>query len=375
MSGRESLTMGMSKFDITPSLPCDLGGYATRGKLADSVHSRLYGKCMAGCDGETRFALVSLDLLGIDRNIRDAVIRRLQIEERIPPDRVSLFATHTHCAIDGVPDVLHKGLWTTDPGHLPMEYRHRLTDAIVSGVRKALASLRKVRLQWYRAECPGVAGNRRDKGKTADPALSVLHICDPEGSKVIGGLLHFACHPTVIGPQTSTVSSDFPGAAASLMEKQHPGAVFLYANGAAGDISTRYTRRASDPAEAERVGSLLVSCLTKAKELPSLQQYDSAMSAFEFQDRLGGNSIRTVLQRIVLGGMTLWMIPGELFSSFASVLRQRNAGHVVVCYANDYIGYIPDEEAWTSGGYEVEVSRLTSGEIRRMSMFWENEGV
>jgi hypothetical protein len=39
---------------------------------------------------------------------------------------------------------------------------------------------------------------------------------------------------------------------------------------------------------------------------------------------------------------------------------------LIVGYANDYIGYLPDEPAWAEGGYEVEVSRLTADEVGRL---------
>jgi hypothetical protein len=362
-TGMEVILMkvGFAKTDITPSLPCCLGGYELRKEPAFVVHRPLGCRTMAGEEAGIPFAIVSLDLLGIDKRFRDEVCIAAEKAVGIPPDRITLIASHTHSAIEGIPDVLHKGLWTGSAAHVPQAYRRQIVDTITDDLRKALHCAHEARLQWFQTHCPGIASNRRDNGVQADSRLHVLKVFSRASDEIMGGMLHFACHPTVIGPDAGAVSPDFPGALQHELEGDS-GSVFLYANGAAGDISTRFTRQASSPLEADRIGYLLGSSLERAEAMEVIRSaypfYSSEIIPFEFSDRKNGSLIRTELQFATLGGMTLWFVPGEPFSSVAKNLMEQHPNQLVVGYANDYIGYIPDVQSWHKGGYEVEVSRI-----------------
>lgn len=365
------MKIGFARMDITPPLPCVLGGYIKRSKPADRMHSPLFCRCMAGADHGAHFGIISLDLLGVDARLRDEICRRLREVMPIEPERISILATHTHSAIDGVPDFLHKGLWTVESDHIPVLYRQQLVEMIVSCMTAASNAAREARLQWLKTECPGIAGNRRDATKAVDHEVHLLKVYDTDSSQVAGGMLHFACHPTVIGPEENVISADFPGAALEELERQFEGSIFLFANGAAGDISTRYTRQGSDPEEAERVGKRLFKSLHHLEEMPIPEAgYRVSVIPIVFKDRWNGNQVQSMLQRIELGGMQLWMVPGELFSSYAMELKERDRRNLLIGFANDYIGYIPDEEAWETGGYEVDVSRLRPDDITKIRRCW-----
>lgn len=353
--------MGFAKTDITPPLPCRLGGYESRQGAAVAVHRPLYCRTMAGEEEGVRFAIVSLDLLGIDKRLRDEVCIAAEKAVGIPADRITLIASHTHSAIEGIPDVLHKGLWTGSRAHVPQSYRRQLVDTITSDLRRAVDCAREAHIRWFRADSPGIAGNRRNKDAWADSRLHAMRAFSCDSNELMGGMLHFPCHPTVIGPEAGVVSPDFPGILQQELEKDS-GCVFLYANGAAGDISTRFTRQGSSPMEADRIGRLLLSALERAesidREPTAYPSYSSSLIPFAFSDRKTGGLIRTELQIAALGGVTLWLVPGEPFSSIARDLMERRPNHLVVGFANDYIGYIPDAQSWPEGGYEVEVSRI-----------------
>ncbi|MCD9022421.1 neutral/alkaline non-lysosomal ceramidase N-terminal domain-containing protein [Cohnella silvisoli] len=356
------MKMGFAKTDITPSLPCYLGGYELRKEAATAVHRPLYCRTMAGDDDGIRFAIVCLDLLGIDKRLRDDVCAAVEKTAGIHADRITLIASHTHSAIEGIPDILHQGLWMAGSGaHVPHTYRRQIVDTIAADARSAIERAREASIRWFRADCPGIAGNRRKQGDWADSRLHWMKAFAADSNELMGGLLHFACHPTVIGPEAGVISSDFPGVLQAELEADYNG-VFLFANGAAGDISTRFTRQGAGPLEADRIGRVLLSALEGAESIggePSAYpSYSSSLIPFAFTDRKTGGLIRTDLQMATLGGMILWLVPGEPFASVARNLMERRPDHLVVGFANDYIGYIPDVQSWPKGGYEVEVSRI-----------------
>jgi hypothetical protein len=61
------------------------------------------------------------------------------------------------------------------------------------------------------------------------------------------------------------------------------------------------------------------------------------------------------LQAVVLGDIVLVGVPGELFTELGLQIKRRSPFRYtyIVELANDYIGYIPDEEAFNLGGYQV----------------------
>jgi len=73
-------------------------------------------------------------------------------------------------------------------------------------------------------------------------------------------LANFACHPTVLSAANHSYSADLFGAAVETASHEL-GAPVLLTNGAAGDVSTRFTRRAQTPSEARRLGALIANAV------------------------------------------------------------------------------------------------------------------
>lgn len=365
------MKIGFAKTGITPELPAAMGGYEARIGPARTVHRPLFSRTMAGEHEGERFAMIALDLLAVDRRLTEEAVSAASAELGLRPDHLSIWASHTHCAIDGVPDILHNGLWTANTDHVPRAYREALVRVIVSGIGAALNAMSDCRLSWRRADCPGIASNRRNREIPADSTLHLLQVVDERTDAVKGGLLHFPCHPTVIGPHGEALSSDFPGALQELQETKYPNGVFLYANGAIGDISTRYTRRSPDPQEADRMGTMLYEALQSADPMVQPTErgdegYAAALSEFRFLDVKDKIWKRAPLQKVVLAGMTLWLVPGEAFGSYTDAVKSVQPRSLIIGLANDYIGYLPDPPAWQAGGYEVEVCRMSPGTVQEL---------
>jgi len=68
-----------------------------------------------------------------------------------------------------------------------------------------------------------------------------------------------------------------------------------------------------------------------------------------------GEVRKTWLQAMLIGDVALVGVPGELFTSLGMDIKRRSPFPYtyIVELANDYIGYIPDEEGFDLGGYQV----------------------
>ncbi|MBT7095989.1 hypothetical protein HN937_01365, partial [Candidatus Poribacteria bacterium] len=71
-----SLRAGVASRDITPPVGVDLTGYGGRPSGCTSIHDQLHARALALSDGAVTVVLVSLDVLGISFELRDALRER-----------------------------------------------------------------------------------------------------------------------------------------------------------------------------------------------------------------------------------------------------------------------------------------------------------
>ncbi|MFN2147270.1 MAG: neutral/alkaline non-lysosomal ceramidase N-terminal domain-containing protein [Anaerolineales bacterium] len=393
--------------DITPPVGIPMEGYGAREGVSQGVHDPLVAQLLMLEGASRRLILVAADLLGIrlgvTRNLRTA------IEQAIgPSDGVMIACSHTHSGPAGfMPEV--PGLRTySDP-----DFQHFVERKIAGAALQASRQLVPVRLGWGSGRVRGIGTNRNDPDSDRlDDELLILRVDDSEGQP-LAVLMNYGCHPTVLGQDNLLLTADFPGAARSILARIFPDTVFLFTNGASGDVSTRFTRREQTFTEAERMGSILaggvlgtmqkvesrssatLDCRTHALEVPfrefppaeesqgridELQhrldamkaegashgdlrrvftQWQGAVGQSKMRESLAGqSSIQTELQIFHIGEGALMGLPGEPFTQ--SVLRIKQDSPFlytgVVSYCNDEIGYFPDAESFRDETYEALIS-------------------
>ncbi|MHC4145107.1 MAG: hypothetical protein ACYSUD_10050, partial [Planctomycetota bacterium] len=83
---------------ITPDESMWMAGYAARkGPSEGKVHD-LWAKVLAMEDAKgTRFVIVTVDLIGIPRSMRDWLEKQVNKRYKLPPEALLLNASHTHC--------------------------------------------------------------------------------------------------------------------------------------------------------------------------------------------------------------------------------------------------------------------------------------
>jgi len=75
-----------------------------------------------------------------------------------------------------------------------------------------------------------------------------------------------------------------------------------------------------------------------------------------------GNTQKTWIQVILIGDIAFVGVPGELFGELGMEIKRRSPFRYtyIVGIANDYIGYVPDDEAFNLGGYQTWATRAYS---------------
>ncbi len=164
---KKAFRAGACAQDITPTkFPISVNG-GMSDRQATAVHDRLHARCLALDDGTHKLVLVVCDSCMIPRAITDAAKELARKTTGIPPECITISATHTHTA----PTV--GGVFQSDPDEGYVEY---LKEKIAAGIAKAVANLEPARIGWGVGKDPTQVFNRRWK---VQPGSALL--ADPFG--------------------------------------------------------------------------------------------------------------------------------------------------------------------------------------------------
>ncbi len=355
------LRVGVASTDMTPDWPVPLAGYSARqGRKSKGVHDPVKAKCLVIESGGVKFAWVTSDFIGINRDIREKVYAKVAEETGIEDDAFLICASHTHSGPGGVSRNL---LWQIAVGPFDRKLYRQTIDRLAQLVLDADKTLAPARIGWGSVEAPSLSHNRRKDGGPTDPQLGVVKVTDPEG-RIRAVLANFTAHPTILGSECMEISADYPGAFQRLLEERLD-AVVLFSNGAEGDQTISAPGGADDWERIERSGAALADAV------------EGLLPKIETRDELGIRSeIRTVdlpfhvkslvaprtttLMVADLGGLALACMPGEACVEIGLDLKRDlvAAGAsqaMIVGLSNDHLGYFVTPEGWKGGGYEKDM--------------------
>ncbi|MHB8900032.1 MAG: neutral/alkaline non-lysosomal ceramidase N-terminal domain-containing protein, partial [Thermoguttaceae bacterium] len=224
--------VGIARREITPAGPIWLAGYASREKPSEGVLAPLWAKALVLEDREdVRAAIVTIDLIGVDKNLSERVCRRVLPTTGIPRERIVLNCSHTHCGpvVAGVTPLVYD--LDAQQQAAVTAYTKTLEDRLVEVIEAAAKTLAPATLSFGEGEC-GFAANRRvqwlqAKNPSADPPAPVDHgvpvvVIRGDDDALRGVLFGYACHNTTLA--IDEINGDYAGFAQAALEEKHPGA-------------------------------------------------------------------------------------------------------------------------------------------------------
>jgi hypothetical protein len=364
---------GAASAVITPKQDMWMSGYAARKKPSEGVALDLYAKALAlkVVDGAP-LVLVTTDLIGIRRNVRDAVAQRCQAEYKLPPERLLLNASHTHCGPEYRPRAGRE--------QEAEQYQAFLEQSLVQIVGQALERLAPASVSYARGRC-GFAMNRRrpsERGYINSPeydgpvdhAVPVLCVHDAD-KKLVAVAFGYACHNTTLSsvtlppdPPRYMFNGDYAGFAQQALQQAYPDAVAMFVNGCSGDQNP-YPRNGEVPGKlplelAEHHGKTLAYSVVAAMLAGSRPLSGSIDAAFGEVELTRNNDKPThvyPVQVIRLGDLlTLVALGSETVVDYSLRLKSEidSPAVWVAGYSNDYSGYVPSRRVAVEGGYEAQ---------------------
>jgi neutral ceramidase len=387
---------GASQVTITPPVGVDLAGFGARQGPSVGVHDDLYVRGLYLESGGERLVWLHADLIGFSRETTAEVRAALAAEFGLAARQVMLSATHTH---SGPATVLLRWCGSMDP-----DYMAALPGHLVDAARKAVAAAEEVSLRVGEGRCT-LGQDRRPPGPLshADSALPVIGFQRPDGT-FVALLSNYAMHNVSLSSQNCHISGDVSGAAARHASNLLPGhPICLLTQGGCGNVNPpaespcyevmqqfgwRLGRQAAYAMQAQAAATedarlaaaldtldLPLDVLTPeaveaeyVREMAALQPasafYDHATRAYAdwraetLALLAAGTAPATVpldVQTVRIGPVAFVAVAAEVFSRLAVDLRAALGPRVyVVGYANGDIGYLPPQEIYAEGGYEVD---------------------
>jgi len=375
---------GAAERDITPEPGVPLWGYSDRTCAAEGVLDPLYARSIVFRAAGGTVAMTALDLGRVP--MRNACERICSRAAAAGVDHVFLAATHTH----------HAPVMEDEDA----PYAVAIENAIGACIEAAVARLRPARIGLGRTEVD-IAHNRRrirQDGRCemlwrnearlptapVDREAAVIKIEREDGAP-LGTLVHFACHPVVMGPSNCLISADYVGELTRIV-REETGAPCLFFQGACGDLNPYLDKTPVDEGAVEAMRAVgreaaravLVAwreTTVRAPEAPSVafseqpvhvgtrwEADDAARALFReihgdmferYIDKLHPD-LEVPLGVVVLNGNLGFVgIPGEVFVHYQLELKTISPlPDTFLCgYANDYHAYFPTVRDAAAGGY------------------------
>ncbi|MBI4569256.1 MAG: neutral/alkaline non-lysosomal ceramidase N-terminal domain-containing protein [Planctomycetes bacterium] len=359
------LLAGFARVDITPPAGVPLGGYSSRfGSVSKGANGNLYARAMVLDNGKRRVAVVTSDLIGIFRSVREGAIERLPRELGLRGEDVLISATHNHSAQGGF--ARNKVAWV-GVGTFRKEVHDKLCDDFAKAITLAVADLKPASIGVESFQAPGLSANRAFDDGNNDPEIGLVKITGEDGG-LRGLLVNFAAHPTILDPAKNLAAPEWPGYLTQWLDAKHPGAVTMFTQGAHGDQRpAEWHGAAGDDfakcrAYAEKVAALVeaqVEGVAVAREVHVALRHRDEVLPLAASGRL--MDPRSIVQRLEIGDAWFVTAPGEMcvdvglkIKKDARELGARKA--FVISCANDHLGYFVNTKNYRTMTYEAAMT-------------------
>lgn len=376
---------GIGTRDITPETGVPMWGYSDRSGPSTGILDPLMAKALVLRARDETVALVTMDLGRVPRIAALERIRKRVMRAGV--EKVVFMASHTH----GGPVMEDDAA----PHALAIEVK------LAECIEDAAGNMEAVRIGVGKTQFD-IGHNRRiitDDGRCLmlwrnaeriptspiDPEATIISLERPDGTR-FASLIHFACHPVVLGSDNREITADWVGEMYRNVERE-TGAPCLFLQGGAGDINPYLDKTPLDQGGVDamhRVGRVCADAILAALPTIAMKAVEQPLLAFReelievgtrwdfrnpeqqqiFRDVYGGifdrylddldPDLRVPLSVLAVNDdLVLAFMPGELFVQYQLDLKAKSPAQdtLLVGYANDFHIYFPTIKDAAAGGY------------------------
>ncbi len=360
------MKIGYNQVCINPTFSTLPVGFLTQSEPLSKVRGDLYARCLRLEDEQHQLVLITFDSLGISQDVQQRMEESLRRWTR-ENATIIFSSSHTHYA----PSLCNAmGLFEENTA-----YMESLDIKLSNLVRNCRMSEEcDLSVSWQIRNFTGVGRCRLSSGTDQNVLAGVLSFF--KGDNRIGNFLFYNCHPTISAENCDYLSSDYPGVALDVLKQRYPKEFFLFLQGPAGDVSTRFTRHDKNYDEVIRLGNEIAAAWEEMMKLMPHRQklvLDIRESLLEIHKEVKSVDVKALnvsglsekeirelqtasqviercrkalpalpekvrFTRVSLGPFRFVFNPFELFSGYLQGLDPKK--EVPVCYSQGYFGYL-----------------------------------
>lgn len=217
---------GYTKICINAPFATCSEGHIQQTFLINEHKDDLYARAYSFINDDIWFINVSCDLIGVPAKTRDLIQEELRRYYNRKDLIVVIGATHTHYSHS-----IHD-----------LKYEKFFRETLINGLKMMKYKDYESISSSYRKMHTTPVGKSRITGyETNLEFLSVVSFYSND-ENFLNIVIH-NCHPTTLEATSPFFSSEYPGILLSKLEKAYPGVDFIFLQGAAGDISSRFIRK------------------------------------------------------------------------------------------------------------------------------------
>jgi hypothetical protein len=386
----------VARVDLTPPLEMKfaLGGYGERmNKSAIGIHDKIWAKAVALKKGDTKYVIITLDVLGLPPNVKLQLLKALS-EKGWDKKNMLLLPSHSHASLEMAALNDKNNLNSPQIGVFHPELLNFVIDKLSELVNEVDKNYQEVKIGTNSMQVEGMNRNRRGD-PDVDKELTVTRIDTKKGDPM-AVLVNWTAHPTFMGEKDMMVSGGWPGYLQRGLEKKiGKGVNALYFNGAEGDQSPIGIGGKSHYEKAEKYGEEMFDKAFQVYKsikpdskvvfdynylkinLPKRKVHPSFMETGGAEYNLTPEALNAVLHvmapentgiaSVRIGDLLLIGAPGELAAGLGlqikNKLKEKGIKHPVIGgFANEWISYILSADQYNNGaGYESSVSFYGEG--------------
>ncbi len=383
MTGKNTISVGVAKVNITPAVPVIMAGYGARTEPFKGINDSLFAAATVFSDGVNRAVIITAEVLGFSHESWDELTGRIEREVGIPRKYILLAPVHNH----GAPSTRAYGDDVSDD---LLAYNRELRDKLVAVTKGAVINSQPALIGSGKGICKmsmnrralnangGIRIGRNPYGP-CDQEVGVVRIDDLDGTP-FSLFVNWPTHATVMGGANYMITGDWPGAARRYIEREFPAPVIATITaGASGDIDPIYRVRPDfRESEMEEIGIILgreairvadeintfpagsISALQRVITLPGKATEGSWQKVDSFEP---GPDVDVRLSLLRVGNILFAGISGEVFTEIGMRVKEISPFRYtyVITHCNGASGYLITDEAYGKGGYEVSATRVMPG--------------
>jgi hypothetical protein len=376
-SNQNTIRVGTSKMNITPTTPMPMRGYGDRTEPFKGVHDSLYVRTIVFSDGHTKAALISADIVLFSDSYWQEVVNELDI----PEQNILLCATHTH---GGPSQRVNE-----DTSPVTLAYLEKLKRIIVQSVNQASKKPEPATIGAGSGVCK-MNINRRAKQPDGsiwlgmnpdgpcDHEVGVVRIDDLKQNP-LAIWINWACHATIMRSDNYYITADWPGATAARVEQAFNKQIIApVTSGTSGDINPLHRPKGGSFDAVETTGYMLGEEIIKvakhiktrsAKSVHTLQRVITlpgkarGKSRFPRDNQEPGPDWNIRLSVLKVGHVIFAGTSGEVMNEIGMKIKKRSpyTHTYLIDHCNGSSIYLVTDKAYQEGGYEVMATRVMSG--------------